>query len=172
MGEIPGANVVIKMPIDVNQFSEIINESQFLMALSNTEFKDFIVQVLEEILIVDEKTGSVIFYCTIVERAANTLDSFKIIDGLQSRYLAFIYLYFMMNSMEILQKLEKNHIYYGDFKEENILVDFHSMDLRLLDFGTAFIMNEKENYLKVITPSYAHEEAKIAFEQQEPLTKK
>ena len=52
------------------------------MALSKTELKDFIVQILEEILIVDEKTGSVIFYCTIVERAANTLDSFKIIDGL------------------------------------------------------------------------------------------
>ena len=72
------------------------------MALSKTELKDFIVQILEEILIVDEKTGSVIFYCTIVERAANTLDSFKIIDGLQNRYLAFIYLYFMMNGLEIL----------------------------------------------------------------------
>ena len=38
------------------------------------------------------------------------------------------------------------------------------MDLRLGDFGTAFIMNEKENYLKGLTPSYAHKDAKNAFD--------
>lgn len=110
----------------------------------------------EEIIIVDEDTGKVISYCSIIERAALTLKTFNPYKRERSRktWQAFFmfFRYTLYNGLNLLESFEKSNIYYGDFKRENFLLTFGTMKLTLSDFGTSFIIKEtEENYLTGLT---------------------
>lgn len=104
--------------------------------------KDKIANVTEEIIVVDSNSGNILSYCSVIERAALTLKTFNPYKREYSRrtWQGFFILlkYLLYKAIEILEIFDKEDIYYGDFKEENLLLAFGTLNLTLCDLGTSF----------------------------------
>jgi hypothetical protein len=159
IADVPEADLVLKMPLNPAAGGEAMTEAQLLLTFASLGGSRFLVEVLEEIIIVDEDSKEILAYCSIVGRAARTLEHIDpwirertpaVAQGF--KYLAF---FFLHQGIKILKALDKFNIYYGDFKEANLLVSFGTMEMKLGDFGISFIIEPECNYLKGLTYSYA-----------------
>lgn len=45
-------------------------------------------------------------------------------------------------------------IYFGDFKEDNFLITFHGLIVKIADFGCSFMLEDR-NYLKGLSYGYS-----------------
>ncbi|CDW87246.1 serine threonine protein kinase-like protein [Stylonychia lemnae] len=153
-------------------FMEILAESQQLKILANN---NYIAQVQEEIIIMNQQEQVITQYVAIVERAQHTLqDLLQIWNNKdQSESLAEFYspeklTYYFYQTMCIVQFLNQRKFYYGDMKPQNLLV-FRDQRLKVGDLGISIKAepgksdDAKLYRLKGVTTAYAKQNILQAF---------
>eukprot|EP00347_Sterkiella_histriomuscorum_P001910 403370201 len=129
-------------------FMDMMAESQQLKLLSN---HNYIAQVKEEIILLDDQSRLISQYVVIVERAQNTLhDLFKIWNDQEQSIQKFeIYspekiLYYFFQMLSALEFVNQRGMYYGDMKPQNLLV-FRDQLVKLGDFGISIKAEPNED---------------------------
>ena len=103
--------------------------------------KDYICEVMEEIIEYNEKEKKVVGVVAIVECAKNDLNKLLDIwiDKEKSKFLNEYFAeeklaFFCLKAMEALSYLHSKKIYFGDMKPENLLI-FRNYKVKLGDMG-------------------------------------
>eukprot|EP00347_Sterkiella_histriomuscorum_P011172 403373474 len=160
--------VVIKVPLIKYQtqlgYSDLIQETHLIKSIYH---EDYIVEIKEELIEIDEITHGILRYCVVVERAKHSLydlyslrtsdtqstkksglwfdDKFRQ-EQLESFSLSK-FIYYFYQTLEALTYLHENGIIYQDMKPQNLLV-MRNQKLKLGDFGISIILNQKSKEQK------------------------
>ena len=74
IGDVPGINVVIKAPINIEDIEMAMDETQFIDILyDKSDNKSFVVQPREELIICNEESKEIVFYCAFFERLSSEM---------------------------------------------------------------------------------------------------
>ena len=128
--------------------------------------KNYIADILEEIIEYNVEEDQVFSYVSIVEQAQNDLSILlrkwnmkKKGDDMHECYSEEKLTYFGLKAVEAVAYLHSINVYYGDMKPQNLLI-FRDMSVKLGDFGISIKLSEEaadeEEYeIKGVTKGYS-----------------
>ena len=106
----------------------------------HTGAKVYITEPLEELIVYEEGTDNILFYCVFYERVRDEMhNSFpKVADDKKFLDVVGETIIYFYQGIKCLQALHKVGVAFSDFKHQNLLVTFLSKELKFGDFGMAF----------------------------------
>jgi serine/threonine protein kinase len=129
--------IVAKMPL-TEDFKDLLMEDHLLKMISH---KDYVCNVMEEIIEYNKEKSKIVGLISIVECAKNDLT--KITDIWLNEEKAKVKIehfslhklaYFGLKAMEAMCYLHRKNVYFGDMKPDNLLV-FRDYKVKLGDLG-------------------------------------
>ena len=119
-------------------------------------FDYFVPEIREELIVCDKDSESILFYCRFVEKTEIVID--EAIPNGNHHLVAGTYLVYFIQAFIMLMKLQKENIYYGNFKVENIMVTPTDKIVKIYDFSTSMVIKKDQNYIKGLAYKYSTEE--------------